>query len=102
MVGTDLHVCPKVSFGTIRTATRHQIMVTINKMDEWVNCADAMRWGRQIKLPIELLSQSATLFCPYRYHRFGGARGYFRVMVILFQQSYITALRLQTYALQNA
>ena len=35
MVGADLHIRPKVPFCTNSTATRHQIMVTINEMDEW-------------------------------------------------------------------
>ena len=33
MVGSDLHIRPKVPFCTNRTATRHQIMVTVNEMD---------------------------------------------------------------------
>ncbi len=30
----------------ILTAMRHRIMVTVNKMDEWIDCADATRFGR--------------------------------------------------------
>ena len=32
--------------------------------------------GRIIELPIDLLAQSAALFCPYRFHKFNGASGY--------------------------
>ena len=28
--------------------------------------------GRTIEMPIELLAQSAALFCPYQYRKFGG------------------------------
>ena len=60
-------------------------------MDEWVVRTDAARLGglrelgaravtvlqdgtvgRIIKLPIELLSQSAALFCPYGFHKLYG------------------------------
>ena len=42
-VGADLYIRPKVPFRTTPTASRHQIMVTINKMNEWIVCADATR-----------------------------------------------------------
>ena len=35
---------------TISTATRHQIMVTVNKTNEWIVCADATRLGRHVGL----------------------------------------------------
>ena len=37
------YALPKVPFRTTPTASRHQIMVTINKMNEWIVCADATR-----------------------------------------------------------
>ena len=39
----------------ISTSLRHQIMVTVNKMDEWIACADATRSGRYINPPLPML-----------------------------------------------
>ena len=50
-----------------------QIMVTVNEMDEWVACTDTSALGRIIKMPIDLLAQSAALFCPYTYSLYCGS-----------------------------
>ena len=42
-VGVDSYVCPTVPSCTTVTATRHQIMVTINEMNEWIICASMSR-----------------------------------------------------------
>ena len=34
---------PMLDPRTNPTSLRHQIMVTVNKMDEWIACADATR-----------------------------------------------------------
>ena len=40
---------------TILTATRHQIMVTINEMNEWIVCADTTRSGGHASLPLRFM-----------------------------------------------
>ena len=47
------------------SAPRHQIMVTVNEMDRMDCPYRHSALGRIIEMPIELLSQSAALFCPY-------------------------------------
>ena len=42
-VGADLYVRPTVPSCTNPTALRHQIMVSMNQMDECIDCADATR-----------------------------------------------------------
>ena len=44
---------------------RHKIMVCINLMNECINHASTLHQGGQLEVPIDLLAQSAALFCPY-------------------------------------
>ena len=43
-------------------------------------------------MPIDLLAQSAALFCPYRFRKFEGANGWINAMTVLFQQSHMPSL----------
>ena len=38
----------------ISTALRHQIMVSMNQMDKWIDCADATRSGGYINPPLPM------------------------------------------------
>ena len=67
------HALPKVPFRTNRTAARHQIMVTVNEMDRMDCLYRHNALGRIIKMPIDLLAQSAALFCPYTYNLYCGS-----------------------------
>ena len=53
-VGADLYIRPKVPFRTTPTASRHQIMVTINKMNEWIVRADATRLEGHVSPPLPM------------------------------------------------
>ena len=48
------YALPKVPFRTTPTAMRHQIMVTINKMNEWIVRADATRLGGHVSPPLPM------------------------------------------------
>ena len=75
-------------------------MVTISEIDRMDCLYRHNALGRIIKLPIELLSQSAALFCPYRFHKLYGASGYVCAMALLFQQPQTSRLyhNLKSYA----
>ncbi len=92
-VGADFHIRPKVPFCTTETATRHQIMVTVNEMDrmdcpyrnnalgriyksaptvcmnfmdEWIDCASTRRM-----VIVNLVAHSGWN-CAGRYRKFDG------------------------------
>ena len=45
---------------TIPTAARHQIMVTVNEMDEWIVRTRTMRLGRHVSPPLPILDPCTT------------------------------------------
>ena len=66
MVGADLHIRPKVPFGTTATATRHLVLVPINCMAYDFICVDATRFGRACRT-VEKVSSLHKLnhYVPY-------------------------------------
>ena len=78
-VGADLHIRPKVPSCITPTATRHQIMVTVNKMDRMDCLYRHNALGRIYK-------STPTV----GYHKFNGASGsvrakrYFRESMLAF------------------
>ena len=53
-------------------------------------------------MPIDLLAQSAALFCPYHFLKFNGAGGLVFTMMVLFQQPHAAAYAYTSLAKRSA
>ena len=89
LVEVDSHVHPKVALCAIPTASRYQIIGTVNEMDEWIVCADTTRSGGHISLPLPV-----RVRCINTQYRASNRQ---MVCVIIWRRRFCTMLRQLTY-----